>query len=187
MPSATWPVHIDADHLYFVTTSAVQRARIFHRPVIKRMLVDSLNVAWILGQIDLYAFTIMPNHVHLIVRCLNDHTPADIVCAFKKATAHLVLRQFEAEGNQQALSFCAAAVKPGQQQQYAAWEREYQAKNVFSPGFLKQKLEYVHENPIQPHWRLAELPELYPWSSARFYLTGKRALFPLGDARELLA
>ena len=186
MPSATWPVHIDADHLYFVTTSAVQRARIFRRPVIKRILVDSLNVARILGQIELYAFTIMPNHVHLIVRCLDGQTPASIVREFKKATANLVLRQFEAEGNQQALSFCAAAVKPGQQQQYAVWESEYQAKNVFSPGFLEQKLAYVHENPVQPHWRLAELPELYPWSSAGFYLAGKRALIPLSDARELL-
>jgi hypothetical protein len=33
---------------------------------------------------------------------------------------------------------------------------------------------------------LVELPEQYLWSSARFYLAGKRALIPLSDARELL-
>ena len=186
MPSATWPVPIDADHLYFITTRAVQWAHVFRRPVIKRILVDSLNVARILGQIELYAFVLMPNHVHLIVRCLGDYTPPDVVREFKKATANLILRQYEAEGDQRALDLFAAAVQPGQKQEHAVWKSEYQAKNVFSPDFLRQKLTYVHENPIQPHWRLAEAPELYPWSSACFYLAGKRALIPLSDARELL-
>ena len=187
MPSATWPIHIDADHLYFITTSAVQHARIFDRPVIKRILVDSLNVARILGQVELYAFTIMPNHVHIIVRCQGDHTPPDVVREFKKATANLILRQYEAEGNQQALDFLTAAVQPGQKQQYAVWKGEYQAKNIVSPAFLAQKLDYVHDNPTQPHWQLAASPEQYPWSSARFYLSGQRALIPLSDAREFLA
>jgi putative transposase len=128
----------------------------------------------------------MPNHVHVIARCLDQYTPADFVREFKKATANLILRQYEAEDNRQVLDFFAAAVRPEQKQQHAVWEDEYQAKNVFSPGFLEQKLNYVHDNPTQPHWQLVELPEMYPWSSARFYLAGKRALIPLSDARELL-
>ena len=84
MPSATWHVHVDPAHLYFVTTSAVQRAHIFRRDAIKRILVDSLNTGRILGQYALYAFVIMPNHVHVIVRCLNEYTPSDVVREFKK-------------------------------------------------------------------------------------------------------
>jgi putative transposase len=187
MPSATWPVHVAPTHLYFVTTSAVQRAHVFRRDIIKRILVDSLNTGRILGQYQLFAFVMMPNHVHFILRCLNDYTPGDVMREFKKATANMILRQYEAEDNHAALAFCASAVKPGQKQQYAVWEDEYQAKNVFSPAFLRQKLDYIHHNPIQPHWRLAEQPEQYLWSSARFYLTGGRALIPLSDARELLA
>jgi len=186
MPSATWPIHIDPTHLYFITTGAVQRAHIFRRDVIKRILVDSINTGRILNQYDLFAFVIMPNHVHLILRCLNDYTPADVVREFKKTTSNLILRQYEAEGNQAALDFCASAVKPGQKQQHAVWEDEYQAKNVFSPGFLRQKLDYTHNNPVQPHWHLVELAEDYVWSSARFYLINGRALIPLSDARELL-
>ena len=187
MASSVWPVHVDPDHLYFVTTSAMQRAHVFRRPVIKRILVDSLNVARILGQMELYAFVIMPNHVHFIVRCRDTCTASDVVREFKKATSNLILRQYEAEGNRRALDFFETAVKPGQKQRYAVWEDEYQAKNVFSPEFLAQRLEYVHHNPVQPHWQLADLPETYPWSSARFYATGGRALIPLSDARELLA
>ena len=38
--------------------------------------------------------------------------------------------------------------------------------------FFNQKLEYLHNNPCQPHWQLAELPEDYKYSSARFYELG---------------
>jgi len=88
MPSSTWPIHIDPDHLYFFTASAVQRQHVFRRPVIKRILVDSLNVARILGQIAVYAFVIMPNHMHFVAKCQEGHDPASVVREFKKAMAN---------------------------------------------------------------------------------------------------
>ena len=186
MPSSVWPVHTDPSHLYFITTRAVQGAHVFQRAVIKRILVDSLNTGRILGQYGLFAFVIMPNHVHFVIRCLNDWAVGDIVREFKKSTAGLILRQYEAEGNAEVLAFFVSAVKPGQKQNHAVWEDEYQAKDVFSPDFLRQKLEYIHGNPLQDQWRLAEQPEQYVWSSARFYLDEGRALIPLSDARDLM-
>ena len=186
MPSATWPVHVDPDHLYFITTSAVRHAHIFRRDVIKRILVDSLNTGRILGQYALFAFVIMPNHIHLLLQCLNKYTPSDVVQEYKKATANLILRQFECEGNDEALWQLAEAAERISHKNFAVWREEYQAKNVYSAQFLTQKLDYIHNNPLQPHWRLAESPELYPWSSARFYARTERALIPLSDARELL-
>jgi hypothetical protein len=38
--------------------------------------------------------------------------------------------------------------------------------------FFKQKFEYLHNNPCQPHWQLATLSEDYKYSSASFYDTG---------------
>lgn len=184
MSSSIWPVHIDPTHLYFITTSAVQRAPVFHRDIIKRILVDSLNTGRILGQYALFAFVIMPNHIHFLIRCANGHSPIEIVREFKKATANLILRQYEMENNEQVLTFLASVARTGQEHQI--WEQEYQAKNVYSPDFLREKLNYLHNNPLQPHWRLAENAEEYIWSSARFYLTGGKALIPLSDARELL-
>lgn len=186
MASSTWPIHVDPAFLYFITTSAINHAHVFRRDLIKRILVDSLNTGRILGQYELFAFVIMPNHVHFIIRYLKEYAPADIVREFKKATANLILRQYEAENNQEALAFFASAVKPGQKQVHAVWEDEYQAKEVFSPGFLREKLDYVHNNPLQSHWRLAEKPEEYVWSSARFYAGSGRSIIPVSDARELL-
>jgi putative transposase len=186
MASATWRTNADLAHLYFITTRAVQRAHVFRRDVIKRILVDSLNTGRILGQYELFVFVIMPNHIHVIIRCLKEYAPSDIVRELMKATSNLILRHYEAEDNQDALTFFASAVKAGQKQEHAVWEDEYQAKEIYSSDFLREKMEYIYNNPLQPHWRLAELPEEYVWSSTRFYRAGGRALIPLSDARELL-
>ncbi|MBP9070915.1 MAG: transposase [Caldilineaceae bacterium] len=103
MSSSTWPIHVDPDHLYFITASAIGHKHIFRREVIRRILVDSLNTGRILGQYALFAFVIMPNHLHILIRCLGDFTPADVVREYKKATANLIIRQFEAEQNHRAL------------------------------------------------------------------------------------
>ncbi len=124
---SNWRPDFDPSHLYFVTTTAVQRAHIFRRDVIKRILVDGLY------------------HLHVVDR----------------------------------------AVTRPEKQQYKVWEDGYNAKDVFSPDFLLQNMEYTHNNPIQPHWRLAEHAEDYIWSSARFYLLDEPALIPLSDAQEL--
>ncbi|MCW3107025.1 MAG: gliding motility-associated C-terminal protein [Segetibacter sp.] len=42
---------------------------------------------------------------------------------------------------------------------------------VAEPEFL-QKLNYIHNNPTQPHWRLCQYPEEYKYSSAKFYEKG---------------
>ena len=39
---------------------------------------------------------------------------------------------------------------------------------------VETKIDYIHDNPLQEHWNLAELPELYPYSSAAFYQYGKQ-------------
>lgn len=186
MPSSRWPVHVDATHLYFVTMGTVKRTHVFGRAVVRRILVDCLNTGRILGQYNLYAFVIMPNHVHLILRCLNEYTPSDIVREYKKATSNLIVRQYDAEGNQRVLEYLASCVGRQQKQVYAVWREEYQAKNVFSPDFLRQKLEYVHNNPVQPHWALADRPQDYVWSSAAHYLADRRSLIPLSDVGEFL-
>ena len=84
------------------------------------------------------------------------------------------MRLHQVEGNQAALDKLAAMVARPDKQKYKVWEDGYFAENIFSPEFLTQKLDYVHNNPLQDHWRLAETPEDYPWSSARFYAAGNR-------------
>jgi len=41
---------------------------------------------------------------------------------------------------------------------------------MYNRNVLEQKLDYIHLNPIQYKWQLAELSEDYYFSSAKYYI-----------------
>lgn len=190
-----WRPDFNPDNLYFVTTSAVQQRHLFRRDVMKRLVVDSLDCMRLRKRLKLYAFVIMPNHLHTIVQCCADDPIADVVRDLKKHIADRLIRHYQVEGKQTSassvepsvLDFLASVVRRPDRQRYKVWEDGYDAKDVFSPEFLRQKMTYSHNNPCQPHWNLVEHPEDYVWSSARFYLLGEPAIIPLDNANFLLA
>lgn len=173
------------DYFYFVTTTAVGRAHLFRRDVIKRILVDSLHHLRTTRQMKLFVFVIMPNHIHIIIQCTEEYPLSDVMRDFKKFTARQTFRQYNAEENSKVLDMLqkeGAKVK----QAYKVWEDGYDARDVFSMPFLQQKMEYIHYNPCQPQWKLVDSPEQYLWSTAGFYFDGKPCVIPIDDVREFL-
>ena len=53
--------------------------------------------------------------------------------------------------------------------QHNIWLRDPFAIKVFTRHMAEQKLEYMHLNPMQPHWCLCMSPSEYRFSSAKFY------------------
>ena len=53
--------------------------------------------------------------------------------------------------------------------QYNIWLRDPLAVLVTSRELAWQKLDYIHLNPMQPHWLLCSSPAEYRFSSALFY------------------
>ena len=181
-----WRPEFDPNQLYFITTTAANHAHFFERDVVKRILVYALYFISLMNKVSLYVFVIMPNHVHVIIQCPQEFPFKDWARALKTSTAQMIVRLHQVERNQSALDRLAAMVARPDKQKYKVWEDGYFAENIFSPEFLTQKLDYIHNNPLQEHWRLAETPEDYPWSSARFYARGEPVLIPVKDVRELM-
>jgi putative transposase len=176
--------NFNPDYLYFVTTTAERHVHIFkHEPII-RIILDSLHFIHTNGRMDLFAFVIMPNHVHFIGRFSKDHSLSDIMRDFKRHTARQIIRQLQAKDNTDTLNLLKQ-LNEDNRQEHKVWEDGYDARDIFSIEFLEQKLNYLHHNPCQPHWNLAETPEDYPWSSARFYIADKPTVIPVDDVRDL--
>jgi REP element-mobilizing transposase RayT len=168
---------------WFVTTTAAKHLRAFDSDVAKRIIVDAPYHIHAVDSAVLYAFVVMPNHVHFIVRCDPARPLGAIMRDFKANSARLIVRQFQAERNAAMLARLANAVTRPNKQDYKLWEDGYLAKEIFTGEFLWQKLEYIHHNPLQERWQLAERSEDYVWSSARQYVLNKPALIPIEDAR----
>src|SRR5450759_3206701 len=102
-----WRPDFDPTHLYFVTSSAVQHTHLFQRDVIKRILIDALYMLRTFDQTKLYAFVVMPNHLHMIIQCAEDNPMKDVLRDFKINTARLIIWHYQSEGNQKAIDFLA--------------------------------------------------------------------------------
>lgn len=182
-----WRPEFDPAHLYFITTTAVQHLHLFQRDITKRLLVDTLDCMRLRGRFKLYAFVIMPNHIHLLIQCRAADPFANVMRDLKAHIAERLIRQLQVEDNQPALSCLASLVARSERQRYVVWEEGYLAKEVYTVEFLKQKMDYIHNNPCQPQWALVESADAYMWSSARFYLCGQRTIIPVDDVNLLLA
>jgi putative transposase len=182
-----WRPEFNPEHLYFITTTAKDHLPLFERDSAKRLLLDALDWLRLNGQMRLFGFVIMPNHVHCLAQFRAEEPMAAVLRDFKKHCADRLVRQLRAEGNAPALTRLSAATEHADKQRHSVWDKGYHAKDVVSEAFLLQKLEYIHNNPCQRHWHLSETPAVYPWSSARFYLTDEPGIIPVDDVRKLLA
>jgi putative transposase len=135
----------------------------------KQICIDSWKYLTAQKLITIYGYVIMPNHIHLLwmMNGLNGkESPAG---SFAKFTAH----QFKALLKKKE----PAALLPYQSKKtdraFQFWKRDPLAIAISSKKALLQKLDYIHHNPVQEKWNLADLPERYRWSSAEFYMSGK--------------
>jgi len=88
------------DYLYFVTTTAEKHAHLFQQDSVKGIILDSFHFLRTTGRVNLYAFVIMPNHVHFIARFSTNHSLSDVVRDFKRHTARQTILQYQAQKNE---------------------------------------------------------------------------------------
>ena len=132
----------------------------------KDIIIDSLKFLVTNKRIELNAFVIMSNHIHLIWQPLFGHLPSSIQASFMKYTAQQLKRSL-IKNNENGL----AGFKVNKyDREYQLWKREPLSIELISQDLFNQKLEYIHSNPVSAG--LCEKPEDYYYSSAKFYYDG---------------
>ncbi len=96
---------------------------------------------------------------------------------FKKFTAVRIIRQAEAEGRTNLLDAFESAGEKTNCSKHKVWQDSYWDKNIFSERFLRQRLNYIHRNPVRAG--LVENAEDYPYSSYRNYALGDHSLIEI--------
>lgn len=129
---------------------------------------------------ELYAYVIMTNHIHLIARVKEPFRLSDIVRDFKKFTANqlLPLMQQPAESRSDWMMkrFEFSAKSNARNSNYQLWTHENHAVELFTPAFIDQKFFYIHNNPVRAG--IVDKPEDYLYSSARNY-AGLKAMMEI--------
>jgi REP element-mobilizing transposase RayT len=175
------PFH-DVTHLYFVTATLLGWKQLFAWPVYARIVLGSLDWHRQNGRWALYAYVVMPSHLHVIVKPLAERSISDVLQSFGSFTAHAILAQLQRERQNDLLSFLAQRQDKDARKTHQIWQ-PMQAKNVYSAAFLAEKLAYIHNNPVAKEWRLVEDRVDYAYSSARFYDRGMKPVVEVDDVR----
>ena len=156
--------------IYYVTTVTQNRLPLFVQASFIILLYDSLHFYRHKLNFKLLGYVIMPDHLHLLLWPIGEPTISDIMRDFKKFTATRIIRQVEVENRQDWLmAFAKAGVDTGRAK-HKVWQDCFWDKVVYTEKFLRQKLNYIHRNPIRAGL-VADI-EKYPYSSYRNYVLG---------------
>ncbi len=160
-----------------MTCTVVDWIDVFTRKNHKLAIVDSLKYCGNKKGLNLFAWCLMPNHLHLIANCSLDNNLADVMRDFKQYTAKRILNQIEAEPESRRewmlRRFEFAGKFNKKITHYNFWQEGNHAIEVYSPHVTWQKINYIHQNPVKA--MIVERAEEYWFSSARNYL-GKNGL-----------
>ena len=173
------PLH-DPTHLYFVTATILGWKHLFTQPPYAQIVLQSLDWHRRHNRWSLFAFVVMPNHLHLIVRPLGDQTISTVLQSFGSYTAHTILARLQQDGRADLLAFFADRRDLDTGKEHQIW-LPIEARNIYSLDFLRQKVEYIHNNPVAKHWHLVDHRADYAYSSACFYDTGEPPVIPVDD------
>jgi REP element-mobilizing transposase RayT len=132
----------------------------------KNIIIDSLHFMVENKRIELNAFVVMTNHIHLIWQPLPGHSLFSIQLSFMKFTAQQIKFALIKDNNP-LLGKCRVNKKD---RAFQIWKRNPLSIELSSQNVFLQKLEYIHDNPVKAG--LCLYPEEYHYSSASFYETG---------------
>ena len=161
-------VHGEGTYAHYVTFSCYKRRRFLNPDVCKRVVIGTLGSQLAQQKGICCGFVIMLDHVHAVVWFPEEEQISRCMDKWKELTskqiASLYQRQFPAYWRK----------LPGGD---PIWQARYYGFNVFTERKLREKVEYMHNNPVRAGL-VREACE-WPWSSARFWLQGKPVGIPL--------
>ena len=155
--------------LYFFTATILEWKPLLRFDIYKDIIISSLKYLSDKERIKVFAYVIMPNHIHLVWQIVPDNNYSDIRRDFLKFTSQAIKRDLNKNHPELLKEFYTGA----KDRVYQLWERNPLSIELVSQSVLEQKINYIHRNPIVPKWGLATELTDYRYSSARFYYEGK--------------
>ena len=149
----------------FFTATNLEWKKLLKPGKYKDIIVNSLRFLTRDKRIVIYAFVIMDNHLHLIWQMQPDNEPDDVQRDFLKYTAQQIKKDLQ-KNHPAVLPHFKVDAKD---REYQFWERNALSVELRTDKVFRQKLEYIHWNPVKAG--LCQLPEEYIYSSALFYET----------------
>ncbi len=137
--------------LHFITFSCYRRLPYLQSGRAKHLFEVAVEEAPSRYGLLVFGYVVMPEHVHFLVSEPQRELLSTAIRAIKQSVARKLI---------------------GEREHF--WQARYYDFNVWSASKIREKLRYMHRNPVKRG--LVEKPEDWPWSSFRHYLTGEECV-----------
>ena len=149
---------------HFVTFSTFGRRRLLATSVARRIVMTELNRLAEADRVQVAGFVVMPDHVHALLWFDDDRRLPEAMNVWKATGARELRKWYEAT-RPEMIDFLHVA-RSGRER-VSFWQRRYHDLNVWSNDKARQKIDYMHYNPVKAG--LCGEQGEWLWSSWRWY------------------
>ncbi|MDQ2180881.1 transposase, partial [Marinifilum sp. D714] len=165
--------------VYFVSFAVIEWIDVFTRLEYKEIILDSLRYCQQNKGMEIFAWCIMTNHVHLIFRSVKQQKPEQLLGDFKRFTSNALvtaIKENPRESRKEWLleRFKLAASQSSNVKHYQFWRHDNKPIELWSNKVIDEKINYIHNNPVEEG--LVTFQEEYIYSSAKDYRGEKGTL-----------
>lgn len=141
------------DHPYFITISVVGWVDVFTRQSYNDVLIQSLAFCIHNKNLEIYAYVIMPSHIHMIVRSPQATLPS-ILRDFKSFTAKKIISIIKHESGESRKEWMLHVFEyharfRKQNEKYMFWQKTNYRIELNYPSIFHQKMDYIQNNPVK--------------------------------------
>lgn len=135
------PPHFEIDGVIYFITTRIEHEGFFLTEHEAEIIVNTILDSSTRKEITLYAYVIMPNHMHILIK--------PIICGISKSMQLIKGRssRYINQGN--------------------FWQKGFFDFGILTEEKFREKFNYIHFNPVK--WGLVKEAEDYKYSSAKAY------------------
>lgn len=161
---------------HYTTTVCFNRVPVFRSSVACELFIKALSETRERCKFKLIGYVLMPDHVHLILNPLNRDISV-LMRRLKSTSARQILDWLRRSNHVASLKKLALAVPQSRSHTHSLWLKDFSSIDLWSPRFIRQKLNYIHLNPVRA--RLCDHPSDWEWSSYRAYFPHEPGSLPI--------
>ncbi len=155
----------DSNCPHFLTCTVVAWLPVFTRPETVNIVLDSWRFLQAHGRLCLYGYVILENHLHLVA---SSNNLSKEIGDFKSFTARQIIDYLRDQRASMLLDILAYYKEQHKvNQAYQFWQEGSHPKQIKDDDMMRQKLEYMHNNPVKRGY--VDEPIHWRYSSARNY------------------
>lgn len=160
--------------MYYLTCTVTGWVDVFTRQRYRDIILQSLAFCSAHKKLSVHAWVVMSNHLHLIASVPDDVSLGNVMRDFKTYTSKAIQSEVATTPEESRKDWMLPLFKGSGVSNGGFWQGGNHAVVLYSPAVIRQKLDYIHRNPVRAGW--VRLPEEYLYSSAIDYRGGRGLL-----------